>query len=360
MILGKDPLASRRLDPMSFRSSLVPLLMFCTFVVAACDDHDRVNGNTDADSPFVPFGDYRFATRFEYPLSAAFPGAIGDAFALLRSLKADPAAALVAAAGGVGVPAVDSLYGMVPDTLKGRLNGWINTSLRKKSANGTSLSETIDRIILIGNTVVTDFGVDTALTIASDGPTGATHLLVALRFFPPSPLDVVSIPRIDPPGIVTPMPAVLAVSLQANGTDRYALTMGPHRFTLAYGDYAWIAFNGALHQSTGSDFLALMIALVDCAAMAKEVAKECVGPICVGHETDLRDLCETGRAAIANDVKKRFVSAGFDALDFSSGIGTIQRSNKGISVDQGVWNATVSNGQDLRPVPATFVGSRQP
>jgi hypothetical protein len=324
--------------------------------LGACGDDQQVE--TRDDGPLLqPFGTYQIATRAQFPLEAAIPGAAGDAFALLRSLKSDPAGVLVAAAGGAGVPAVEAVYGAVPDLLKGKLNGWINASLRKKDASGGSLDSRIDLILAIGETVLTDFGLDTTMVVSTEGPTGATHSLNAVRFFPPAPLSVVSIPRIEPPGPLLPPGVPLSVSLGMRTQQSVDLVFGPHSFRLPFGDYAWLGFNGALHASSGSDLAGLMVLALDCAAMASEVAGQCVGPVCVGHKSGLQSLCEAGRAKIIAEAESKVRSAGFTAMEIVKGTAKVMTGTSGKVLNNGVWSMKVNNGSDLRDVPAQFSGT---
>ncbi len=325
------------------------------FSVACGDDRDggtADGGVDDASLPLDPLGRYAVSTRAQLTVAAVAPGTAGDAFAGLRALRSDPAAALIAAVGGARVPSL-------PAALSDRLNGWINESLLGTTVGGVSLVQRIDFIIAIGDSVLTDFGLDTTLTLAAPEGSSASHALDAVRFFLPPPAANIVIPRIDPPAVATPPPATLTTHLQVKGPHSRALTLGKHGFSFPYGQYAWLGFNKALHQASGADLAALMATAIDCTAMATAVAARCVGPLCVGHATELRGFCEQGRARLVAEVEERFVKNGIDAVEFQSGTAVVGNATDGVtSLSEGIWLMQVNAGGGLRSVAAVFTGRK--
>ena len=72
----------------------------------------------------------------------------------------------------------------------------------------------------------------------------------------------------------------------------------------------WLrALDASLRQRYGHDLRGTIGLLVDCGAMAASVAHECVGPVCVGHEDDLRGVCEGALDELADQVKREVARA---------------------------------------------------
>jgi hypothetical protein len=116
------------------------------------------------------------------------------------------------------------------------------------------------------------------------------------------------------------------------------------------------ALDASLRQRYGHDLRGTVGLLIDCRALAASVAHECAGPLCVGHEDDLRSVCEGALDELADQVRERLLEHDFKAVHFASGTADFTAPDR---LDGGVWKASVNLGQGERTVAGRFSGVRR-
>jgi hypothetical protein len=94
--------------------------------------------------------------------------------------------------------------------------------------------------------------------------------------------------------------------------------------------------------------------------MAAAVADECVAGVCVGHEADLRALCEAGIDYLADELAARFAETDVEVLAMREGTAWLRDEDGDGTVEglDGWWSAELDLGMGPRPTSVTFTGTR--
>ena len=114
-------------------------------------------------------------------------------------------------------------------------------------------------------------------------------------------------------------------------------------------------------QAFGGGIRATLGKAVNCTAIASAVADKCVLGACVGHETELRSICNGGLDALVDFTHDKFAALRLEVLHFASGNARLVDDDSdgyGDRIVDGVWQAELNIGLGLRHAPATFEGTR--
>lgn len=340
----------------SMRTAIVSLLT----LVTACGVSETGTGGEDGygeglGTPENPVpantGPYAVVNKVDFTVEAILPAQIELVVVTFREFSKNPARTLVAVADQAGVPAVGALYGVIPGVIKDRLEGWINDEIAKLKINGQPLTVYAAEIAALAETALTDFAVDSEMTI--EGNT-ATHRLTALDLTPTGLIDL----RIPIGGlageILTQTPSI---SIAEGGS----LAIGEQHFGLNYGEYAWQGIEAASTQLFGGGVRATLGQAVNCPALANTIATKCVLNVCVGHKTELTAICNGGLDALVDFTRERMEAMRLEAFHLIAGNARlVDDSGDGIAdrIVEGAWDAELNIGLGLRHAPATFEGAR--
>jgi hypothetical protein len=334
-------------------------LAACAFLaLTGCD-----SGDADSPSP-IPVspqtaaratGNYGLTTTLDLPASLLAPQPALDAFATVVGLRKDPARTIFDLAEQAGVPHAQTIHQALPDILQSRLDGWINGFVAHALFNGRPVNGELDALIAAGARLQLQVDVLSDLSFGAPdagGSATATHAVRALRlhFLPESELTIPVLPAPIAQGITE---STLSVRLTAPRRGDALLTTGDHAFGLPIGQYMVAALDASLRLRYGQDLRGTIGLLVDCGAMAASVAHECVGPVCVGHEDELRGVCEGALDQMTDQVKDRLLEHDFKAIHFASGTADFTAPDR---LDGGVWKASVNAGQGERAVTGRWSG----
>ena len=306
---------------------------------------------TQQDPVPAKTGPYAMVNSIDFTVEAILPNQIEAVVASLREMSTNPAHALVDLAGQAGVPAVGTLYGLLPGVLTDKIEGWINGEIAKIKIGGHPVTDYCGQIAGLADTALSHFAVDSSLAINDDGT--ATHIITALDLTP-SGLDF----KLPIGGlaadILTQHPS-LAVG--AGG----ALALGDQRFGLEYGEYAWQGMNAISTQLFGHDIRTTLGNAINCPSIGQTIANKCVLGVCVGHADLVTSICEGGLDAAVNAVHDKLDSYQITALHFAAGSATLvddDGDGVGDRIAGGAWEAEMNLGLGLRHTPATFTGTR--
>ncbi len=343
------------------------LALAALLVLAACPGPEIVDASSESQpqtgtpGPAALAGTYEVTSSFEVPATAAAPGPLGESLGVLHELSVNPAGGLLDLAETAGVPSLGTLRLLLPDALEGRLEGWMNDYLNAASVNGTSPHARITSLDDRVRSVLLDWDLRSTLTLAP-GEAG-THAPVALVFAAAGEPVVVPVEASAPVTAATGVSAI--VTWPAAGSP--FVTLGDHAIGVPFGHYALTGLDAILAREYGAGGIgAVLGGIVDCAGMARSVADQCVGFLCVGHETELREICEGGVAEAEARLEARILAIDYQAIRFVSGTATAE----GIAVDAGTgtasatalsageWSATVDLGQEPEAAMATFTATR--
>ncbi len=233
----------------------------------------------------------------------------------------------------------------LPTTLRNSLAGYIDTELDKVKFQGKTLRQMTGEMAAISETVLSTFTIDSSLWIT---PTSVQHTLSDLNFTPASIDIVIPIGGLDADEILQRPTA----SVGLGG----ALALGDHRFSLAFGTHAWQALNLASNTLFGGDLS--IISSVDCGVLSRAVAARCVSGSCVGHASDIENVCKGGLFALVEELRTQITPIELDMVCFASGNARLVDDGfDGIadSIVDGTWDAETDVGHGARKATATFV-----
>lgn len=236
---------------------------------------------------------------------------------------------------------------MLPRTLHGEFR-----TLEEHLWENVPITGELDWILAQAHVVIASFDLVTGLELPAGDAAGhsvATHTLRAIRI---GAVEL-PIPSVPPPLVgETAVDATVTASPDADA----ALALGDHRFGLPYGSYAFAALEELVRERYGVGLREALGMIIDCEALASDVAGQCVLSLCVGHEDELLAICEQGLDRAAAEVRERLEAIRFDAVRFEEGIASLRDDR----IEDGVWKAWIDAGSGLREVPATFSGQADP
>jgi hypothetical protein len=299
-------------------------------------------------------GPYAVTSRVDFTVEAVLPAQAELVVVTLRAFSENPAGGLIAAADAAGVPAVKTLYDAIPGIIKDKLEDWINGEINKIKINGRTLPQYAGEMAALAETALTQFDLNSTLTMK---PGEATHTLTGIDF---------GVAGID---VTIPINGLAADILTQHPTitvaEGGAVGFGDQKFGLNFGDYAWDSINQVSTNVFGGDIRATLGKAMNCPGLAHTIAGKCVGVlganVCVGHETELKQICEGGLDQIVNAVHDRFAAYDIDAFRFKSGTARlVDDDSDGVAdrIVDGVWDGELNIGMGLRHAPATFTAAR--
>ena len=306
-------------------------------------------------------GSFAVTSRFEVPATVAAPGPLGDTLRLLHGLAVDPGTALLDYAEEAGVPALAELRLVLPDALEAELVDWMNAYLETAVVDGVSPYQQIVELDGLVRSVLLSWELRSTLSLPVDGP--GTHAPVALAFDGPSGPVVVPVDATAPVTSGVDVTATLTWPDGSAGPAR--VTIGEHAMGIPFGRYAASALDAILLARTGAGSVeAFLSAAVRCDDLAASVAARCLGPICVGHEAELREICQGGVAEAAARIEAQVLGLDFDVVHFEQGVadapGVPPAALPDVSLLQnGVWTAAIDLGNGAETATATFVAARR-
>jgi hypothetical protein len=307
------------------------------------------SGSGMTTPPAVASGMYEVRSDIDLTVEALLPQSVEDVVVTLRNFETNPARTLFDLADDAGVPAVDTIRGALPQILEDKLEGWINDEIATVTLDGVPITQVAGGIVALAETTLTHFTLESELTIGSDA---ATHTLTGLDF---SPAGIDAHLTFDP--TLNDITSA-TTTYHATGT---AAALGDHGYAIAYGEYAWRALEAAFVATYGMGTYDALLSAVNCDGLAATLAQKCYVGYCVGHQTELKQICTRGVEEVINRAYAKFAEQRFDLVHFASGSATLVDSDTNLVVEtlaSGVWDAEINAGQGLRHVPATFTATK--
>jgi hypothetical protein len=309
---------------------------------------------TDPDDPPPPppppspalAGAYHLTTVMDLSATTVVPATLHQAIDALRAFGISPGNALFDLAAEAGVPAVQDIRDALPDFLEAKVIEWIDQRLL-----ATGLPGVANDLVAIADTAFGHVELGSRLDIEAP-----LHQLESIAV-------VVDGHRVDAAVEALPEDAAeLGLSAEPVCTmNDLSLTIGEHRFGLRVGSLMWTALENAVETGWGTDVQTVLSDAVGCPAMAAWVADQCMWGYCVGHETELNQICDAGVAKAIDKLREQITSADFDAVVLHAGSATGTDADDDLVAETltGTWTAEIDVGAGLRPVPASFEGSAE-
>jgi hypothetical protein len=340
------------------RIALSLVLVGCVTSSDPLDSHTGTGAGTGTgtetgapDAPpnsVIASGSYDLHSSIDLTVEALLPQPAADLVVTLRDFSANPAHTLITLAEDAGVPAVSELRAVLPDALESRLEGWINTEIAKVTIDGVPVTVVAAEIAALAETALTQFSIDSTLAVSIDT---ATHTLSRLDFTPAG---------IDASFALEGLPSEIISSTATISSSADTLTIGDHVFAIRYGEYAWRAVDQTFVTQHGAGIRATLGTAIHCPGIAQVVANKCVLGVCVGHVSELTELCERGLDEVVERAHARIAAIKLDAVHFASGTAALVDIDHDAIADRlvdGQWDAEINAGQGLRHIPATFVAT---
>lgn len=295
-------------------------------------------------------GAYKVDTTMQFTVEQLLPGRIAAIVEAMRTFETDPAKAILDLAEAEGVPAVGIIRAALPGILEDKLGGWINDEIEKFKIAGTPITEYVGNVAELAEFSLTQFEIESEMAIDLYE---SRHTLTALDLSPTG-FDI----RIP----ITGLAADILTQHPTLAVDEGGLvSFGDQTFGLQYGTYAWNALDAISTQQFGQDIRGTLGKAVNCDALASNIADNCVLGACVGHEKELKAICNGGLDGIVNITKGKFTALDLNAFQFATGSARlIDEDGDGVGdrIEGGVWDAKMNIGMGLRHAPATFIGER--
>ena len=333
-------------------SAIVASIALC----AACgttpgDPGENEDGGTPENPVPYKAGPYKVQTAVDFTIEAILPPQIETAVQLLRLFSTNPARAIFDLAEMKGVPAVGVIRDVLPGVLEDKIEGWINDEIAKVRVGGKPITAYAGELAALAEIALSEFALESELTI--DG-TSSSHTLTALDLRPTG-IDF-RLPIGGLAGDILTQTPTLSLASEGGGFE-----LSEQHFGLNYGEYAWQGMEYASTQLFGGDIRTTLGKAINCAGLAKTISDKCVLNACVGHETELRSICNGGLDALVDFTHDRVAAMRLEVFHLASGNARLVDDDSdgyGDRIVDGVWQAEMNLGLGLRKAPATFEGAR--
>ena len=328
------------------------LALFTAACGANTPGEDGVNEDGGSTENPVPYkaGPYQVQTSVDFTIEAVLPPQIETAVQLLRLFSTNPARAIFDLAEMKGVPAVGVIRDVLPSSLESKLEGWINDEIAKLEINGKPITAYAGEIAALAEIALSEFAIESELAIEG---TTTRHTLTALDLRPTG-IDF-RLPIGGLAGDILTQTPSLAIS------EGGAIDFSAQHFGLNYGEYAWQGLEYASTQLFGGDIRTTLGKAINCAGLAKTIADKCALGVCVGHETELKAVCNGGLDALVDFSHDRLAAMRLEVFHLASGTARLvddDGDGYGDRIVDGVWQSEMNLGLGLRKAPSTFVGAR--
>jgi hypothetical protein len=295
-------------------------------------------------------GPYAVRTLMDFTVEQVLPPQAELVVVTLRAFGTNPARTLITVADHYGVPALDTLYGVLPGYLTDKFEGWVNDEINKFRIAGKTVPQYSAAVARLAETALTKFAIESDFAIT---PTSSTHTLTGLDLSPAG-IDVhVAITGLAA-DILTQHPTI---TVAPGG----AFSVSEQHFGLMIGEYAWQGVNAGVTNLFGNDIRTSLGKAVNCNTIASNIADKCVLGVCVGHETLIKDICTGSLDAMVNEIHSRFAKLNMEAFHMISGDARlVDDDSDGIAdrIVEGKWDSELNWGIGLRKAPAVFEATR--
>jgi hypothetical protein len=329
------------------RAMRLRLLPAVLLAATACDSDPDT---TEEGEPLALDGTYVLAGELDLRASNLLPPPLGTAVDLVSELHTDPGGAIWTLADLAGVPAVDRLRDALPGALESRLEGWMGDHMQDALRANPDVAAALALVHDAAYSVLGEIELTSELTAAGGA---AQHRLLGVGFDVDGTAAAFTV---DGAPLTS---AALTYTVAVEDGDSVA-SLGAHGFGLPVGTLAYQALEAEVVRRTGSDVRTILVRAADCPGMAAAVADQCVAGVCVGHEGDLRELCEAGIDYLADQLAARFAEADVEILAMRDGTAWLRDIDGDGAVEglDGWWSAELDLGVGPRPTNVTFTGTR--
>jgi hypothetical protein len=321
-------------------------------------------------------GLYEISNYFDLTSAGVFPDPVNDTLGALSSFRETPSQTIVDLLDAAGVPVVPRVLNSIPSLIRGYVLGWVDEHLFKALYQKVPVMETITGLLDDLASITTKFELVTVLDLPEGdgiGDAQATHTVSGMAYMWSEKRNVLTAPEAIANLTAQDVKAnAVALEKLSSELETARLALGEHRFSVPVGSFALLAADRLVKDKFGAENLREALGkIVDCKAVAKNVASRCIDPIgpgkiCVGRETELEMLCNTGLGAIVSAVQDQIRKLDLPLLRLENGQAQMwdalapgEPLDAVVDrIDMGFWSAKVNAGKQEKAILATFKGRR--
>jgi hypothetical protein len=325
-------------------------VVIAALAACAAEDPDPWTYGEGLGTPDNPIPEdnvsYVVTSRIDFTMNGTTPSEVVATIAGVKSFAQNPARTLLQNADQT---AVQQLKTAIGTTLANNLEGYLNTEIDKARVATKTLRQFATDVASITETSLTKFYIDSTLSMT---PAKTTHVLTDVNFKPLSVDIVVLIGGV----VADKLTQTPSLSVAPAG----AMTLGDQKFGLAFGDHAWSGINLASTTMYGTGVQMTFQTGMNCAAVAKAVAAKCSGS-CVGHESELRAICDGGTAKLVGDLREHVAAFHLSLFRLASGTAKLLDENYDGLADRivdGMWSVELDLGTGVRQATAAFTAAK--
>jgi hypothetical protein len=354
---------------LAFEGSMLRITIASSFLLGCIES--GTPSTPAAPPPVTLSGRYQLASHLDLTSTGVLPDFASSTLQALSQLKTDPAGAIVNILESINAPIVSNVLSAIPHIVEQPLLNWIDDHVFGALYQGLPVTQQIAGMIQDIASLATAFQLDTTLDLADPNETGdatATHALAGMTFTVADHSLVVHAPDLVANVTQAQLDATaLHIVEHSPDVENGLLDLHDHSIGLPLGAFVERAIDQLMMNKFGQPNLrAALGALINCGAIAHDVATKCIGPVCVGHEAAIASLCDAGLDAIAAEVKTQLEKITINALHFHDGEakmwdapmaggptdGVIDR------LDDGTWTLGIGVGGGETATTADFTGTR--
>lgn len=321
-------------------------------------------------------GKYELSNTFDLTSAGVFPDIANDTLKALSNFKEQPSQTIVDLLDAANVPVVPDVINAIPGPIRGFVLGYIDDAIFKSLYKAVPVTKQITVLLDDLATIATKFELVTTLDLPlgdAIGDTRARHTISGVAWKWDDKRHVINAPELVSKLVEQPVQAnAVLLEKRSSELESGRLQLEDHKFSVPIGTFAVYAADKLAQDKFGAKDLRGAIGMVvDCKAIAKNVADRCIDPIgpgkvCVGHEKELENLCTVGLNVLVGVITGEIKKLDLPVVNFKEGTAQMwDAETEGgpldavISrIDKGYWTATVNAGKEEKPILATFTGRR--
>ncbi|MBX3224509.1 MAG: hypothetical protein KF795_28605 [Labilithrix sp.] len=316
-------------------------------------------------------GIYELSSEFDLTTAGLLPTVMNDTLQALSNFREQPSQTIVDLMDTANVPLVPTVLNSIPSGIRGFVLGYIDEYVFKALYGKFPVIEQVTGMLDDLASIVTRFEMVTRLDLPqgnSMGDIDAKHTISGVGYRWSEQRHVIAAPELLAQLVERPVDAN-AVTLEKRSVDLESgrLVLRDHTFSVPIGSFAVYAADQFAKDKFGATNLRGAVGkLIDCDKLAENVSNRCVGGICVGHKSDIKQICTTGLDLLVATVRASIKKLDIPVLNLKNGFAqmwdapevggpldaTIDR------IDHGFWTAAINLTAENKPIVATFTGRR--
>jgi len=328
--------------------------------------------------PLAPqlHGKYELYNQFDLTTTGILPDVMNDVLKALSEFREKPSATIVALLDAAKVPIVSQVMAVIPGAIKDLVFGYIDDHVFKSLYQAVPVVQQLTGMLDDMASIITQFELVTTLDMPEGDAMGdarSTHSIKGIAYNWNQTRHVIDAPELVAQLTAqTAMTNAVALEHLSSQQETGRLKIRDHKFSIPVGSFAVYGINMLATDKFGAASVRELVGrVVDCHALAVDVSNRCItaGPakVCVGHESDIENLCTTGLDIIVAvalgqikdlDIPLLYLTEGdaqmWDAPAEGGPLDAIVSR-----IDRGFWTAKINAGSyGEKPVIATFTGKR--